>query len=40
MVTAKAMYERMGFERSPEHDFSPVPDEDLRVLGLPRVALN
>ena len=33
MVAAKAMYERMGFERSPEHDFFPVPDEDLRVLG-------
>ena len=33
MVAAKAMYERMGFERSPEHDFFPVPDADLRVLG-------
>ena len=39
MKTAMAMYERMGFERSPEHDFSPVPEADLRVLGY-RLALD
>jgi GNAT superfamily N-acetyltransferase len=38
MVTAKAMYERMGFERSPEQDFFPVPDQDMRVMAY-RMAL-
>lgn len=26
MKTARAMYERMGFEPSPEHDYYPVPE--------------
>lgn len=33
MQAAVRLYEGMGFERSPKHDFSPRPDTDLRVLG-------
>jgi ribosomal protein S18 acetylase RimI-like enzyme len=31
MTVARAMYERMGFVRAPEHDFHPVPQ--LHVMG-------
>jgi len=34
MTAAHAMYEGMGFDRSPERDWSPVPGVDLRTYGL------
>lgn len=34
MVGAHAMYEGMGFDRSPERDWSPVPGVDLRTYRL------
>ena len=34
MTAAHAMYEGMGFHRSPERDWSPVPGVDLRTYGL------
>ncbi len=34
MTGAHAMYEGMGFERSPERDWSPVPGVDLRTYGI------
>lgn len=33
MQAAIRIYEGVGFERSPEHDFAPIPDSDFRVLG-------
>jgi GNAT superfamily N-acetyltransferase len=33
MKAAVRLYGHLGFERSPEHDFSPVPDANVRVLG-------
>jgi hypothetical protein len=33
MATAVRMYQRMGFRRLPEHDFTPRPDARLRVLA-------
>ncbi|MFC3690080.1 GNAT family N-acetyltransferase [Aquipuribacter hungaricus] len=35
MTGAHAMYEGMGFDRSPERDWSPVPGVDLRTYRLP-----
>ena len=34
MTAAHAMYEGMGFDRSPERDWSPVPGVDLRTYSL------
>jgi ribosomal protein S18 acetylase RimI-like enzyme len=31
MAVARAMYERLGFARAPERDFSPIPE--IRVMG-------
>lgn len=33
MKVARAMYERMGFERAPEYDFYPIPDDPFCVFG-------
>ncbi|WP_254715110.1 GNAT family N-acetyltransferase [Actinomadura sp. NAK00032] len=35
MAAAQRMYERMGFVRSPERDWSPVPGVDLLTYALP-----
>jgi len=33
MKVARAMYERMGFEREPAYDFKPIPDSDFTVVA-------
>jgi hypothetical protein len=35
MAVARTMYERMGFTRVPEHDFSPVPGFHVMAYRLP-----
>ncbi|MEU2347588.1 GNAT family N-acetyltransferase [Modestobacter sp. NPDC049651] len=35
MTTAHRLYERLGFTRLPERDWSPMPGIDLMVYGLP-----
>jgi GNAT superfamily N-acetyltransferase len=37
MTVARAMYERMGFVRVPEHDFYPVPSFHVMAYRLPLV---
>ena len=35
MATAHRLYERLGFVRTPERDWSPSPDVDLLAYRLP-----